>query len=312
MRHVDPSRRTDHPPVGPGESSENPLHSGQTDTIIKVMDLGAKFFVGTSGYSFPDWVGTFYPPGTRAKDMFAYYVRHFRTVEINYTFYRIPSAATLEAMARQTPPEFTFWVKAHQEFTHEHELKAAKAFLEALGPLQARGQLAGVLLQYPQSFHRTVANRRALQGALEAFESVPAAVEFRHGSWDHPATFAACASAGLRWSCPTCRTSGRSSGRGPCSRAGQDTCGCIRVRAPSGTSGWKSDTTTVTATRNFEGCAIRGVSWPLRRRGSSSSSTTAATARPPRTPGDSWRLPAVDRRTWRRLRALSGRSAGVV
>ena len=153
------------------------------------MDLGAKFLVGTSGYSFPDWVGTFYPSGTRAKDMFAFYVRHFRTVEVNYTFYRMPTAATLDAMARQTPPEFTFWVKAHQQFTHEHELKAAKEFLEALGPMQARGQLAGVLLQYPQSFHRTVANRRALQGALDAFASVPAAVEFRHGSWDHPATF---------------------------------------------------------------------------------------------------------------------------
>ena len=153
------------------------------------MDLGEKFLVGTSGYSFRDWVGTFYPPGTRAKDMFAFYVRHFRTVEVNYTFYRMPTAATLDAMARQTPPEFTFWVKAHQQFTHEHELKAAKEFLEALGPMQARGQLSGVLLQYPQSFHRTVANRRALQGAIEAFASVPAAVEFRHGSWDHPATF---------------------------------------------------------------------------------------------------------------------------
>ena len=153
------------------------------------MDLGAKFLVGTSGYSFRDWVGTFYPSGTRAKDMFDFYVRHFRTVEINYTFYRMPSAATLEAMARQTLPEFSFWVKAHQQFTHEHELKAAKEFLEALGPMQARGQLAGLLLQYPQSFHRTVANRRALQWALEAFASVPAAVEFRHGSWDHPATF---------------------------------------------------------------------------------------------------------------------------
>jgi len=153
------------------------------------MGTGAKFLVGTSGYSFRDWVGTFYPPGTRAKDMFAYYVRHFRTVEINYTFYRMPSAATLEAMARQTPPEFTFWVKVHQQFTHEHELGAAKEFLDALVPLQSRGQLAGVLLQYPQSFHRTVANRRTLQGALDAFASMPAAVEFRHGSWDHPATF---------------------------------------------------------------------------------------------------------------------------
>ena len=97
------------------------------------MVTSAKFLVGTSGYSFRDWVEPFYPPGTRAKDMFAYYIRHFRTVEINYTFYRMPTAATLDAMARQTPPEFTFWVKAHQQFTHEHELKAAKEFLPHKG-----------------------------------------------------------------------------------------------------------------------------------------------------------------------------------
>jgi len=153
------------------------------------MDPSAKFLVGTSGYSFPDWVGNFYPPGTRSKDMFGLYVRQFRTVEVNYTFYRMPTAKTLEAMARQSPSDFTFWVKAHQQFTHEHELKAAKEFLEALGPMQARGQLAGVLLQYPQNWHRTVANRKTLQGTLEAFARVPTAVEFRHGSWDHPATF---------------------------------------------------------------------------------------------------------------------------
>lgn len=153
------------------------------------MEASSKFRIGTSGYSFGDWVGTFYPPGTKSRDMFGLYVREFRTVEVNYTFYRMPSARTLEAMVRQTPPEFTFWVKANQDFTHKHDLKSAKEFLEALSPMQARGQLAGVLLQYPQSFHRTVANRRAIQSALTAFESVPAAVEFRHSSWDHLATF---------------------------------------------------------------------------------------------------------------------------
>ena len=153
------------------------------------MDTGSKFLVGTSGYSFRDWVGNFYPPGTKSKDMFAQYVQQFRTVELNYTFYRMPAAKTLERLAQASPPDFQFWVKANQKFTHEHDLKGAKEFLEALEPMQVRGQLAGLLFQYPQSFHRTVANRRALQAALGAFASVPAAVEFRHGSWDHPATF---------------------------------------------------------------------------------------------------------------------------
>jgi uncharacterized protein YecE (DUF72 family) len=153
------------------------------------MDLGEKYLVGTSGYSFPDWVGGFYPFGTRSKDMFGLYVRQFRTVEVNYTFYRPPSAATLEAMAGKSPPDFTFWVKAHQDFTHKGDLKDVGKFREALRPIEDRRKLAGVVLQYPQSFHRTVATRRSLLAAVEAFEGVPTAVEFRHGSWDHPATF---------------------------------------------------------------------------------------------------------------------------
>ena len=60
------------------------------------MNLGAKCLVSTSGYSFPDWVGPFYPPDTRRQEMFAQYVRQFRTVELNYTFYRMPAAKTLE------------------------------------------------------------------------------------------------------------------------------------------------------------------------------------------------------------------------
>jgi len=60
------------------------------------MDPASIFRIGTSGYSFPDWVGPFYPPGTRRQEMFAQYVRQFHTVELNYTFYRMPAAKTLE------------------------------------------------------------------------------------------------------------------------------------------------------------------------------------------------------------------------
>ena len=71
------------------------------------MDPASKFHVGTSGYSFPDWVGVFYPPGTRRQEMFAYYMRQFRTVELNYTFYRLPAARTLELLAQASPPHAT-------------------------------------------------------------------------------------------------------------------------------------------------------------------------------------------------------------
>ena len=62
------------------------------------MDPTPIFRIGTSGYSFPDWVGPFYPPGTRRQEMFAQYVWQFRTVELNYTFYRMPAARTLERL----------------------------------------------------------------------------------------------------------------------------------------------------------------------------------------------------------------------
>ena len=143
------------------------------------MEPASKFRIGTSGYSFDDWVGPFYPPGTRRQEMFAQYLRQFRTVELNYTFYRMPAAKTLEQLAQASPPDFLFWVKANQRTTHEHDRTAAAEFLANLDPLRAGSRLAGVLMQFPQNFHRTVANRRVLRDTVEDFKAVPLAVEFR-------------------------------------------------------------------------------------------------------------------------------------
>jgi len=153
------------------------------------MNAGDRYIVGTSGYSFNDWVGTFYPPGTKAGDMFGLYAEHFQTVEVNYTFYRMPSVGTMDSLARRSPPGFTFWVKANQQITHEADRSPVKAFIEGLSPLTQADKLAGVLLQFPQSFHRTVDNRKFLAAAIAGFAAVPLAAEFRHYSWDHPSTF---------------------------------------------------------------------------------------------------------------------------
>lgn len=153
--------------------------------------------VGTSGYSFADWVGPFYPPGTPKQAMFEHYARHFRTVEVNYTYYRMPAAGTLAGLDRRSPPGFDFWIKANRQLTHEGKLEPAEAFLDALDPLRDAGKLAGVLVQLPQSFHRTVANRRYLASLLEALASVPLAVEFRHFSWDHRLTYTGLADRGV-------------------------------------------------------------------------------------------------------------------
>ena len=145
-----------------------------------------RFIVGTSGYSFLDWVGPFYPPGTTKSQMFGSYVQAFETVEINYTYYRMPSQRTLAGLARRSPPGFSFWVKANQRTTHEQDESAAEPFLDALAPLTAADKLAGILLQFPQAFHRTVANRKYLARAIDRFAVANLAVEFRHRSWEHP------------------------------------------------------------------------------------------------------------------------------
>lgn len=151
------------------------------------METRHKYIVGTSGYSFRDWVGTFYPAATQPKDMLANYVRNFETVEINFSFYRVPSARTLGAIASRTPPGYRFWVKANQATTHEGDRSVTAAFREGLAPMIEARKLAGVLLQFPQRFHRTVANRKFLAQVIEDLHDMPLAVEFRHGSWEHPA-----------------------------------------------------------------------------------------------------------------------------
>ena len=155
---------------------------------MALSKIAEKFIVGTSGYSFADWVGRFYPPGTRGPDMLTEYVRHFDTVELNFTYYRMPNARTLTSIADRTPEGFAFWVKANQETTHKHNRNVAPAFIDALAPLREAGKLAGVLMQFPQSFHRTLDNRHYLAAALDDFADVPVAVEFRHRSWQTPAT----------------------------------------------------------------------------------------------------------------------------
>jgi len=152
------------------------------------MGESTRYVVGTSGYSFADWVGPFYPPGIGSSGMFDYYARHFRTVELNFTYYRMSAARTLEKLARSSPEAFTFWVKANQETTHKQNRSVAGEFIENLAPLTTSGKLAGILLQFPQSFHRTNENRKYLSAALGDFASLPTAVEFRHRSWDHPCT----------------------------------------------------------------------------------------------------------------------------
>jgi uncharacterized protein YecE (DUF72 family) len=145
----------------------------------------AEIVIGTSGYSFPDWVGPFYPPGTRSGDFLEYYARHFHAVEVNSTYYGIPEPRVLALMEKKTPPGFRFVVKLNQAFTHEQGRDPALAsrFLAVLGPLKDAGKYDGLLLQFPWGFRRTPDNRRHLAALRELFRDEPMWVEFRHDSW---------------------------------------------------------------------------------------------------------------------------------
>ncbi len=150
------------------------------------MDTRHTYIVGTSGYSFQDWVGRFYPAGTPSKEMLARYVSHFETVEVNFSFYRIPTARTMAAIAGRTPPGYRIWVKANRGLSHELDRSVVQPFREGIAPVIEAGKLAGVLVQFPQRFHRTVANRTFLAEAIGDLRDLPLAVEFRHASWQHP------------------------------------------------------------------------------------------------------------------------------
>lgn len=168
------------------------------------MSNDNKYIIGTSGYSFNDWVGSFYPSGTRGKDMFALYAQHFNAVELNFTFYRLESASTLDKLANTSPADFLFWVKANRKITHEPDRGATSKFLENLQPMTDSGKLSGVLLQFPQSFHRTTDNRRYLADTIDDLASVDLAVEFRHASWDHPSTVTGLADRNVTLVIPDC------------------------------------------------------------------------------------------------------------
>jgi uncharacterized protein YecE (DUF72 family) len=140
-------------------------------------------YVGTSGYSYPQWKGAFYPQKLPAKQMLPYYSEHFRTVEINYTFRRLPTASVLERWVGAVPADFQFVLKAPEQITHLKRLKDAgdlvADFLAIAAQLKKR--LGPLLFQLPPNFKKDVSRLRAFLALLPLERRV--AFEFRHPSW---------------------------------------------------------------------------------------------------------------------------------
>ncbi len=145
----------------------------------------ADVHVGTSGYSFKDWVGPFYPAGTKPAEQLSYYAQRFDCLEVNVTYYRVPDAKLLGGMAERTPPDFHFIVKLHGDMTHQRSRDPAlyRDFGAALVPLADAGRLRGLLAQFPYGFKNTEENRRFLAEMRERLAPHPLFVEFRHEGW---------------------------------------------------------------------------------------------------------------------------------
>jgi uncharacterized protein YecE (DUF72 family) len=146
----------------------------------------AEIRIGTSGYSYDDWREVFYPAGLPKGAMLEYYTRFFNTVEINATYYKIPSMETFRRFDEKTPEDFHFIIKTHQETTHRRVENAASLALltEAAKPLAASGKLKGYLAQFPNSFKNTEAGRKYVRETRKLLGDHPLFVEFRHASWN--------------------------------------------------------------------------------------------------------------------------------
>ena len=150
-----------------------------------------RVLAGTSGFSYKEWKGSFYPEDLPAEDMLAYYSARLPAVEINNTFYRMPKPSMLEGWAAQVPAEFRFILKASQRITHRKRLKEAgdevAYFFQTAATLGER--LGPTLFQLPPNLKKDLPRLEAFLEVLPP--KAPAAFEFRHASWFEDDVFAA-------------------------------------------------------------------------------------------------------------------------
>jgi len=159
----------------------------------------ARFRVGTSGFSFDDWLGRAYPAGLAKAKMLKYYetVLGFDTVELNFTYYAMPVPRTLASMVNRTGPGFCFVVRSHKDMTHDiwqdedrRVLKDTdgvfKAFRDGISPLVDTGRLGCVLVQFPVFFYPAPQNFEYLRKMPALMPGVSIVVEFRNRAWFRP------------------------------------------------------------------------------------------------------------------------------
>jgi uncharacterized protein YecE (DUF72 family) len=149
-----------------------------------------ELYLGTGGYTNPDWQGLLYPSGTRPAEYLRIYSQHFNAVELNSSFYGIPGVKAFEGMVRNSDARVRFSIKLHQSMTHSRDAapELFRQLFESVQPLRDVGMLGPFLAQFPYSFHRTPRNRLYLKELVDRFIGAgeTLAIEFRNQAWHVP------------------------------------------------------------------------------------------------------------------------------
>jgi uncharacterized protein YecE (DUF72 family) len=142
-------------------------------------------YFGTSGFSYNDWIGTYYPPKMPRQEWLRYYASEFNTLELNSTYYAIPQLSIVKNLIARTREGFLFAVKASQEMTHSRQNENAvfTAFVHMLRPFIDSGKLGCVLAQFPYSFNHTQENLDYIKLFRERMGELPVVIEFRNIQW---------------------------------------------------------------------------------------------------------------------------------
>jgi uncharacterized protein YecE (DUF72 family) len=159
-----------------------------------------RLYIGPAGWSYEDWKGRVYPDGS-GYDKLLFISRYFNCVELNSSFYRMPSARIVDSWARRLSPlpDFRMPVKVLRRFSHERRFEAGEPeeFISRFSPLLENGIAGPFLIQFPWSFRRNADSMRYIERLGRAFEGFPTVVEVRHGSWEHQDTIELLSGHGL-------------------------------------------------------------------------------------------------------------------
>jgi len=145
--------------------------------------------IGTSGYDYQEWKGGFYPDNLPHSRFLEYYATQFNSLELNGTYYRMPTATQMHNMIKRSGGSIQFSVKAFKDITHNQDTSRyqplVSEFKKALEPLQVNNVLLCALFQFPESFHYEKAQRLYLDALLKEAAGIPIVVEMRNAQWQN-------------------------------------------------------------------------------------------------------------------------------